>query len=80
LVDPAILAGGRLMVLEHAAVAAGLTAVALRQQIRRGRLVAEKTGRDWVVTAQAVNEYLASREPQGRRAGRAAAKKAARTP
>lgn len=68
--EPEVLTGGKLMILEHAAKAAGLTAVALRQQIRRGRLAAEKMGRDWVVREGALDTYLVSRAPQGRRPAR----------
>jgi excisionase family DNA binding protein len=45
------------MTLKEAAVALGVTAATLRQQIAAGKLKARKVGRDWSVTRGAVERY-----------------------
>jgi excisionase family DNA binding protein len=45
------------MTLKEAAQRLGLTPDTLRQQIAAGKLRAKKVGRDWTVTAQAVEKY-----------------------
>jgi excisionase family DNA binding protein len=45
------------MTLTEAAVALGVTAATLRQQIAAGRLRATKRGRDWWVTRGEVARY-----------------------
>lgn len=45
------------MTLNEAAVVLGVTADTLRQQIKAGKLDAEKRGRDWWVTPGAVARY-----------------------
>jgi excisionase family DNA binding protein len=45
------------MTLKEAAQRLGLTPDTLRQQIAAGKLRARKVGRDWTVTAQAVEKY-----------------------
>lgn len=47
--------------LNEAAEHAGVTPGALRIAARSGALVAQKIGRDWVVTQQAVTDYLEHR-------------------
>jgi hypothetical protein len=49
------------MSLADAAAIAGLTPVAMRKAVERGRLAAQKVGRDWVVTASSLTAYLNSR-------------------
>jgi uncharacterized protein YuzE len=54
------------MSLADAAAIAGLTPLAMRKAVERGRLAAQKLGRDWVVTASSLTAYLnnrRSREP-----------------
>ena len=53
--------------LEEAAKIIGLDPATLRQQILRKRIRAEKIHRQWWVDQSALDEYLASRAPQGRR-------------
>jgi excisionase family DNA binding protein len=45
------------MTLNEAAVALGVTAATLRQQVANGRLRAVKRGRDWHVTPGEVERY-----------------------
>jgi excisionase family DNA binding protein len=45
--------------LQEAAELSGLTQPHLAHLIRKGELLGKKIGRNWVTTAQAVNEYLA---------------------
>jgi excisionase family DNA binding protein len=56
------------MTLAQAANACGLSPTTLRVQIRNGRIVASKLGRDWIVSSKALQTYLKGRAPQGRRA------------
>lgn len=49
------------MSLADAAAIAGLTPIAMRKAVERGRLEARKVGRDWVVTASDLTAYLNSR-------------------
>jgi uncharacterized protein YuzE len=53
--------------LEDAAKRIGLDPATLRQQILKKRIRAEKIHRQWWVDQSALDEYLASRAPQGRR-------------
>lgn len=55
--------------LSEASKRAGLDPATLRQQIHRKRLRATKHHREWWVDPAALNAYLASRAPQGRRSG-----------
>jgi uncharacterized protein YuzE len=59
--------------LEDAAKRIGLDPATLRQQILRKRIRAEKIHRQWWVDQSALDEYLASRAPQGRRSKKRAA-------
>lgn len=54
------------MPLAVAAQIAGVLPDSLRMQIKKGRLKGEKLGRDWFVTRQELDRYLADRAPQGR--------------
>jgi excisionase family DNA binding protein len=45
------------MTLIEAAAILGVTADTLRQQIKRGKLTAQKRGRDWFVTPREVARY-----------------------
>jgi len=49
-----------LLTLREAAIIAGLTHATLRQQAIKGRLKAQKVGRDWTVTRKALDAYLAN--------------------
>ncbi|SRR6266498_5101070 len=53
--------------LVEAAKIIGLDPATLRQQILRKRIRAKKYHRQWFVDQSALDEYLASRAPQGRR-------------
>jgi uncharacterized protein YuzE len=53
--------------LVEAAMMIGLDAATLRQQILKKRIRAEKIHGKWFVEQSALDEYLASRAPQGRR-------------
>lgn len=55
------------LTLAEAAAASGLAATTLRGQISKGRLAAVKRGRDWLVDATALLNYLESRDARGRR-------------
>lgn len=55
------------MTLIEAAAALGLSRETLRVQIRKGKLRAEKRGRDWFVTAREVERYR--RDSLGRHQG-----------
>jgi hypothetical protein len=64
-----------LIPLSKAAKLSGLSQPHLALLARRGELWASKIGRNWVTTAQAVNEYLARNQrpgpkPKQKRAGR----------
>ncbi|MBA3646901.1 MAG: DUF2283 domain-containing protein [Gemmatimonadaceae bacterium] len=59
-----------LLSLEDAAKQIGLDPATLRQQILKKRIRAEKIHRQWLVEQSALNEYLASRAPQGRKSKR----------
>jgi excisionase family DNA binding protein len=48
-----------LLSLQEAAKLSGLSAGHLRLLVRRGDIWGEKLGRNWITTAQAVEEYLA---------------------
>jgi len=54
------------LTLAQAAAESGITPDALRRQALNGRLAAEKRGRDWIVSATALWNYLESRAPSGR--------------
>ena len=56
--------------LTEASRRTGLDAATLRQQIHRKRLRAAKHHREWWVDPAALDDYLASRAPQGRRGDR----------
>ena len=58
------------LTLSEAAEESGLAAATLRVQIHRGRLAAVKRGRDWLVDATALMNYLESRDRRGRRPAR----------
>ena len=58
--------------LEDAAKQIGLDPATLRQQILKKRIRAKKIHRQWWVEWSALDEYLASRAPQGRRSKRKA--------
>lgn len=51
-------AGVRLISLAEAADICGLSAAHLRRLAERGTLRAQKIGRNWVTTEEAVREYL----------------------
>lgn len=57
------------LTLAEAAEESGLAPATLRVQINRGRLAAMKRGRDWLVDATALFNYLESRDSRGRRSG-----------
>ncbi len=57
------------LTLTEAAEESGLAPATLRVQINRGRLAAVKRGRDWLVDATALFNYLESRDSRGRRSG-----------
>ncbi len=61
--------------LSEASRRVGLDPATLRQQIRRKRLRATKHHREWWVEPAALQEYLDSRAPQGRRSARKASAK-----
>jgi hypothetical protein len=54
--------------LREAAAALGVTPAALRMAIRRGRLHANKWGRDWFLTSQQLDQELIRRgkPPRGK--------------
>ena len=54
-----------LISLREAAELSGLSAGHLRLLVRRGELWGVKLGRNWVTTAQAVEEYLAHNRRRG---------------
>jgi excisionase family DNA binding protein len=54
------------LTLEEAAAESGLAPSTLRVQINNGRLAATKRGRDWLVDATALLNYLESRDTRGR--------------
>lgn len=56
-----------LLSLEDAAKQIGLDPATMRQQILKKRIRAKKIHRQWWVEWSALDEYLASRAPQGRR-------------
>lgn len=68
---------GMMLTLSEASRRAGLDPATLRQQIHRKRLRATKRRREWWVDPSALQDYLDSRAPQGRRNGN---KKSARRP
>ena len=49
----------KLITLRNAAELSGLSHSHLRLLVRKGEIWGKKMGRDWLTTAQAVNEYLA---------------------
>lgn len=55
------------LTLAEASLESGLTPGTLRGQISRGRLTAVKRGRDWLVDATTLLNYLESRDTRGRR-------------
>lgn len=54
-----------LLTLAAAARRARLSPATLRNQIRNGKLVAIKRGRDWVVSRAALKTYMEDRAPRG---------------
>jgi Protein of unknown function (DUF2283) len=54
------------LTLAEASAESGITPDALRRQALNGRLTARKRGRDWIVSASALWNYLESRAPSGR--------------
>jgi len=56
------------LTLIEAANEAGLSPSTLRNQIKNGKLIADKKGHDWRVTRAALWSYLENRSPAGRRA------------
>ena len=54
------------LTLAGAARESGLSANTLRSQINKGRIEAVKRGRDWLVDATALLNYLESRDALGR--------------
>jgi excisionase family DNA binding protein len=55
----------RLISLVEASEIYGLSTSYLRQIARKGRLGAQKVGRDWVTTPADVEEYIRSRDKRG---------------
>ncbi len=62
--------------LEEAANAVGLDPATIRQQILKKRIRAKKYHGKWFVDQSALDEYLVSRAPQGRRSEKRARRKA----
>lgn len=56
----------RYLTLVEAAKESRLSADTLRSQIHKGRITAIKRGRDWLVDATALTNYLESRDARGR--------------
>ena len=56
-----------LISLAEASKYSGLTHDFLTKLAKRGRLQAKKIGRNWVTTRAAVDDYLQSRSPVGRK-------------
>ena len=56
-----------LISLAEAAEYSGLTHDFLRQLANNGKLRARKFGRNWLTTQTAIDEYLQSRSPVGRK-------------
>jgi excisionase family DNA binding protein len=54
-----------LMTLREAGERCGLSPITLRVLIRNGRLNAIKRGRDWFITDDDLDAYLASRSKRG---------------
>lgn len=54
-----------LITLKEAAAYSGLSHNYLIELANRGRLKAQRYGRFWLTTRQAVDEYLASRQKRG---------------
>lgn len=71
-VDPNALAqaapAGALLSLAEAGRESGLSPSTLRGQIHKGKLKGEKRGRDWVVDATSLENYLEAVESRGQRA------------
>jgi excisionase family DNA binding protein len=57
---------GELLPLREAAARFGLSHAQLRLLARSGRLPAQKLGRDWFTTAEAVAAYMADPEKRSR--------------
>lgn len=55
--------------LADAAREAGTQPATLRNQIHNGRLRGIKRGSDWVVSSTELANYLANKDPRGRKAG-----------
>lgn len=67
---------GRELTLREAAQHSGLTAATLRVLLNAGdRLKGRKKGRDWLVTREALDYYMASRAASGRPAASAKARR-----
>lgn len=56
----------RLISLEQAAAQSGLSSAHLRRLAEKGRLRAQKIGRNWVTTAEAVTEYVSDPEKRSK--------------
>lgn len=54
------------LTLREAAAASGLAPATLRLLVNKGRIRAERRGRDWLVTRAALENYLDDRKPAGR--------------
>lgn len=52
--------------LAEAYAETGITPSTLRVQLNNGRIRGEKAGRDWLIDAASLEEYVASRSPRGR--------------
>lgn len=62
--------------LAEAAKEAGTLSSTLRNQINLGRLQGIKRGRDWVISSTELANYLANKDPRGRKPGAAKKKRA----
>jgi uncharacterized protein YuzE len=63
------------LTLTEAAKESGLAPATLRLQLNRGRIQGVKRGRDWVIARHVLWNYLENREPGGRPATSAKAKR-----
>lgn len=55
-----------LISLKDASIFCGLSPDHLRRLAEQGKLRAQKIGRNWVTTKEAVEEYIKNRKPPGR--------------
>lgn len=63
--QPKFISPAELITLAEAAKRYGLSKTYLRDIARKGRLRAQKLGRDWVTTPADVEAYLTSRQERG---------------